>query len=194
MKKILFVMALFGLIQGCTTTSGGSDSSGSGPSTSRSFEMVAQDDRIATTANNMLASNSEITKKANISVESYNRVVLLTGQAPTAELRQQAVDLVKKVPDITRIFNQITIGTPTSPLVRSKDAATTANVKARMFATTNLKANNFKIITEDGTVYILGTATREQGDIAGKVARDSTGVQRVVKLIEYVSEDKKATT
>lgn len=184
MKKILLVMTVFAFIQGCATSGGDSDSA-AGPSTSRSFAMVSQDDRIATTANNLLASNNALMTQANISVASYNRVLLLTGQAPNADLRQQAVELVKKVPDVLRIFNQITIGTPTSPIDRSKDAAITANVKARMFATTNLHVNNFKIITEDGTVYILGKATREQGEIAGKVVRDSTGVKRVVKLIEY---------
>lgn len=184
MKNILLVMLFVGLLQGCVTGGGG----GLGME-SRSMETIQQDDQIGYIANSLIATDKTLTSQAHIVAVSYNHVVLLAGQAPTQELRQKAVELVKKVPNIKRIFNQITIGAPTSAVTRSKDAGITANIRARMLATTNLKSNYFKVVTEDGTVYILGLSTRQQGDIAAKVVQDSSGVKRVVKLIEYVPEN-----
>lgn len=194
MKKILLIVLLSGLLQGCFLAAGavvaGGAVAGGVATDPRPMDTIREDENITSLANNMIAANNTLATKTHISAVSYNRVVLLVGQAPTEEMRQQAVDLVKRVPNVKRIFNQITVGEPTSALRRSKDATITGNVKARMFATTNLQSNNFKIVTEDGTVYILGLATVQQGNIAAVVARDSSGVERVVKLIEYVPEDK----
>jgi len=197
MKKVLLIVLLSGLLQGCFLAAGavvaGGAVAGGVATDPRSMDTIREDENISSLANNMIAADSVLSTKAHISAVSYNRVVLLVGQTPTAEMRQQAVDLVKRVPNVKRIFNQLTVGEPTSALRRSKDASVTGNVKTRMFATTNLKSNNFKIVTEDGTVYILGLATVQQGDIAAIVARDSSGVDRVVKLIEYIPDDKKTT-
>jgi osmotically-inducible protein OsmY len=185
MKKKWLVLVLAGLLQGCITGSNGLGLEG------RSVETIQNDDQITQIATNMIATDQALTNKAHIVAVSYNYVLLLAGEAPTEELRQQAVELVKKVPNIKRIFNQIIVAQPISLLTRSKDTSITANIRARMLATTNLKSNNFKVVTDDGTVYILGLATRQQGDIAAKVVQDSSGVKRVVKLIEYLPDDAK---
>lgn len=183
MKNILLVSLFVGLLSGCITGKGGLGIEG------RKLETIQQDDQITYLGSNLIAADKTLSNQAHIVVISYNNVVLLAGQAPTEALREQAVEQVKKVPNIKRIFNQITIGEPTSALTRSKDASITGNVRARMLATTNLKSNYFKVVTEDSTVYILGLASRQQADIAAKVVQDSSGVKRVVKLVENLPED-----
>ncbi len=191
MKKIILSILVTVLLSGCmagAVVAGGAAGTSVG-SDRRSFQMMALDDRIASQARHQISYNPDLKAKAHIVVAVYNRVVLLAGQAPTPELRAQAVQIVQGVPKVRRIFNEIEIATPTSALTRSEDAATTANVKTRMLATTNLQSSRFKVVTEDGTVYLMGLASRKQADIASQITRNSTGVQKVVKLIEYSYDD-----
>lgn len=191
MKRIFAVVIailLTGLIQGCVA---GAFVAGGATGTSvardkRSFDTMADDQKITYQAQKQIAADAELNAKAHIVVVSYNKVVLLAGQAPTQELRAKAVQIAQSIPKVRRIFNEVTIGEPTSAIRRSQDAVITGNVKTRMIATTNLEASRIKVVTEDGVVYLMGLTTRRQADIAAIVARNSSGVQRVVKLIEYV--------
>jgi osmotically-inducible protein OsmY len=190
LKKILVIMGLALLLQGCIAgafvAGGAAGSSVAGDN--RSFETMSDDNQITYLAEQRYMANTTLANQTHLVVATYNHVVLLAGQAPTPELRDQMVQLVRTTPNvkIDRIFNEITVEKPTSAMRRSKDAATTANIRTRMLTTTNLKSNQFKIITENGTVYLMGLSTRKQADIAVAVVRNSTGVQRVVRLVQYM--------
>lgn len=191
MKKIFTVIFLSLLLQGCIASAfvaGGAAGTGVGAD-NRTFETLADDNNMSYQASQRIAANPTLVAQTHIVTAAYNRVLLLAGQAPTPELRDQVVQLAKGVPNVRRIFNEITLDQPTSAMRRSKDAAITTNVRARMLTTTNLKSTRFKIVTENGTVFIMGLSSRKQADIAAAVARNSTGVQRVVKLVEYVTPD-----
>jgi len=188
MKKIIFSLLVAMLLSGCVAgvlVAGGATAGGTIASDSRSVKTMAYDKQIAYRVQQQIYADPDLANQAHISAAVFNGVVLLVGQAPAADMRDKAAQLAQQVPHVRRIFNEITIGAPTSPLVRSKDTAITANVKARMLATTNLKSGEFKVVTEDGTVFILGLTSQNQAEIATTVARNSTGVKRVVKLIEY---------
>lgn len=188
MKKILVVLLLMGWIQtGCVAGAfaAGGATTGSFATDPRSFETIQEDEQITYQATRLLASNKALVDDAHVTAVSYNRVVLLTGETPNAQLRSEAAKIVQQVPGVKRIFNEIVIGESVSAYELSKDAMVTANVKARMLATTNLKSNEFKVVTENGTVFLLGLSSRKQANIAAEVARNSHGVKRVVKLVEY---------
>lgn len=191
MKNFFSIILTTLLLQGCIA--GAFMAGGAAGSTvatdKRSLKVMAADENISYQAARLIASNPDLLNNAHIVVVSYNGVVLMVGQAPTPEQRSQAVQIVQGIPKIKRIFNDITIGAPTSAFTRSEDAAITANVKARMLATTNLHSSQFKIVTENHVVYIMGLASRKQADIAGLVARNSSGVKKVVKLVEYTYDD-----
>lgn len=192
MKKILVVLLLTGWLQtGCVAGAfaAGGATTGSFATDPRSFEVINEDEQITYQATRLLASNKALVDQSHVAAVSYNKVVLLTGETPNAELRNQAAQIVQKVPNVKRIFNEIIIAEPVSAYALSKDAAITANVKARMLATTNLKSNEFKVVTENGTVFLLGLASRKQANIAAEVARNSHGVKKVVKLVEYPAPD-----
>lgn len=193
----LIVLSLALLLQGCIAAAavlaagGAATASGMLASDPRTFQVIKEDKDIASQINDKIANDPQMTSVTHISASSYNHVVLLTGEAYTAALRKQAADYAQQItkPPVKRIFNEITIGVPVSASVTSKDATITTKIKARMLATENLKSNNFKIVTENGTVFIMGIASRTQANMAADVAQKTEGVKRVVKLVEYEQMD-----
>jgi osmotically-inducible protein OsmY len=194
MKKyfyILSILLLSSLLQGCIAAGcvmAGSAVTGVVSSDKRSFKTMADDEKISYDISHQIAANPTLSQKAHIVAVSYNHVVLLAGQAPTADLRTQVEQIAQDQPNVRRIFDEITIGQPTTLKQRSTDAAITANVKTRMLATTNVDSSQIKVVTEDGVVYLMGLTSRQQSDAAASVARNSTGVKEVVKLMEYISD------
>jgi osmotically-inducible protein OsmY len=153
----------------------------------RTLQTIADDQSAAYLANRRLTADTELTKNARAVASVYHGTLLLTGEAPTEALRARAEQRVQNLKHVRRVYNQITIGSPIGMLKQSDDALVTSNVKARMLATTNLKSAQFKVITEDGTVYLMGWTSPEQANIAADVVHNSSGVKRVVKVVEYKS-------
>lgn len=188
MKKILFILSTAFLLQGCIA---GAIAGGSAATTvandKRSISTITEDEKVTYDANQHLLADEELVAKGHIVVATFNHNVLLTGQAPNEALRAKAEQIVRGVPYVKKIYNQIQIDEPTSTMTRSQDAFITGNVKSRMIATTNVKASQFKVVTENGTVYMMGLSSREQTGLAVEVARNSTGVKKIVKVVEYTS-------
>ncbi len=174
-------------LQGCASgvVAAGSAAGATVASDTRTVSTIADDVSIDYHAHEALVADKTLNTEAHIVAASYNHVLLLIGEAPTEQLKSRAEDLVKNLPDVNRIVNKITIEKPISLGQKSSDTVITTNVKARMLSTTNLKATHVKVITENATVYLLGKVSREQGGIAAEVARNSTGVKKVVKVFEY---------
>jgi len=153
----------------------------------RKIEKILTDERIAKMANDRLNQDVEIHENAHIEVTCFNQVVLLTGETPNPRMRQMAEHIVRGVPNIKRIYNQINIKPPTSTLTQASDAWITAKIKTQMLATKDLQSGTIKVVTENGIVYLMGTVNREQGEIAIDIARQVHGVQRVIKIFQYSS-------
>ncbi len=126
--------------------------------------------------------------QVHINVTSYNGVVLLTGEAPTAELRAHAERLVREVEKVRRVYNEITVAAPSSGLTRSSDTLITTKVKTRMLAEEDFDSGRVKVVTENGTVYLMGLVTKQEASVATEIARGTSGVQRVVRLFEYTDQ------
>jgi osmotically-inducible protein OsmY len=123
--------------------------------------------------------------RTHVNVTSYNRYVLLTGEAPTEEIRQDITALVLEVPNVRNVQNEVVVAGNASFTSRSSDTLTTSSVKGRLAQNKKIGANHVKVITENGTVFLMGLVTREEADEAAQTAATTSGVQRVVKVFEY---------
>jgi osmotically-inducible protein OsmY len=176
------------LLQGCVPlVIGGAAATGVAVATDpRSAGTLLDDQSIEFKAADRLFSDAELAKRAHISAISYNRVILLVGQAPDAALRRRAEDLMRGIPDIRRVYNEIAVAVPTGIGTRSKDALITTELKAKLTGDESVHSSHIKVVTEDGKVYLLGLVTRAEADRATDIARRISGVKRVVKVFEYV--------
>lgn len=151
----------------------------------RTVNTMFEDKKITCKALAQLTSEPHLKENSHISVATFNRVVLLVGQARTTELRHRAYELVQAVPNIRRINNEIIIAPPLSPKECSTDIWLTTKVKTAMVAEKGLNSTQIKVLSDDSVVYLLGLVTHEQADIATNVARQVNGVMKVVTLFEY---------
>lgn len=122
----------------------------------------------------------------HINVTSYNRTALLTGEVATAQIKADVEKLASEVANVKSVVNEVQIGPITSMSARTNDSYLTSKVKARFVDASKFSANHVKVVTEAGTVFLLGMVTRKEGDDATEIARTSGGVTKVVKLFEYI--------
>ncbi|MCB2068631.1 MAG: BON domain-containing protein [Ottowia sp.] len=125
----------------------------------------------------------------HVNVISYNRNVLLTGEAPDAGVRDQLPRLISVVPNVRGVTNDVQVAGHSSLTSRSNDTLITSKVKARMIDAASVQANQIKVVTEASTVYLMGMVTQQEADAATQVARTTDGVKKVVRVFEYISAD-----
>ena len=123
---------------------------------------------------------------SHINVVSYDGIVLLTGQVENQDLRSLAEDSIREIPKIRKIHNEIQIGGAISLVARGNDNWLQTKVKAQLLANEDVEGARIKVFVEDGIVYLIGVVPREQADAAVAVARTVFGIQRVVKVFDYV--------
>lgn len=150
----------------------------------RTSGTFVEDQGIELKAANQL--DQKFKDQVHINVTSYNRSVLLTGEAPTEALKQEAESLVRNVPNVRQTMNEVAVAAPTSFTSRSNDTLLTSKVKARFFDAAKFQINYVKVVTENGVVYLLGLVKHKEADDAVEIARTTSGVLKVVKLFEYI--------
>ena len=131
----------------------------------------------------------ELGDRAHVNVTSYNRQVLLTGEVPSEQAKQQAEQIVSRIENVKGIVNELAALPPSSLGQRSSDALITGQVKASLIDEKNLYVGAFKVVTERGVVYLMGRVTQREADKATQIARTISGVQRVVRIFEIISEE-----
>jgi osmotically-inducible protein OsmY len=124
---------------------------------------------------------------AHVSATSFNRRVLLTGQAPTEDEKRRIGELAQKIDNVRDVVNEITVGAAAGVTARGNDALITSNVKARMVNNGKFSPGHVKVLTEGGVVYLMGLVTAPEGEAAAEIARTTSGVNRVVKVFEYLN-------
>jgi osmotically-inducible protein OsmY len=127
--------------------------------------------------------------RIHVNITSYNRQVLLTGEVPTAQDKQLVEQTVAKVENVKAIVNELAVLGNTTLSQRSSDSLVTGKVKAGMVDAKDLYANAFKVVTERGTTYLMGRVTQREADRATEIARSVVGVQRLVRVLEIITED-----
>lgn len=130
-----------------------------------------------------------IGSRARVSVTSYNRQVLLTGEVLNEQDKKLVEQVVSRVENVASVVNELAIINSPSLVQRSSDVLITGQVKAMFVDAKDLYANAFKVVTERGTVYLMGRVTQREADRATEIVRGARGVQKVVRIFEIISED-----
>lgn len=125
-------------------------------------------------------------KTASISATSFNRQVLLTGQVPDEAARARATEVVKGVPEVRTVFNELSLSGLTSLTTDASDATLTGKVKTRLLRSERVPGANVKVVSETGVVYLMGLVTESEAREATEIARTTAGVTKVVTLFEYI--------
>ncbi len=179
---LLTVLAL----QGCAAVAiSGIAAGASVASDERTTGTVIEDQSIEFKIGRAISADKELDVQTHINTTSYNTIVLLTGEAPTEDFRQRAVELARNVEKVSHVHNEITIAAPSSLISRSSDSVITGKVKTKLLADKNVSGLKVKVVTEKGVVYLMGLSSKSQADKATDIARTTGGVQKVVKLFQY---------
>lgn len=174
------------LLQGCAAVAVGGAATGVAVvHDRRTAGTIVDDESIEVKAMGALNADKEIRNQTHLNVTSYNNVVLMTGETPTQQLSQRAYKIVSGLDKVKKVHNETVVAAPTSFGSRSNDALLTSKVKTRMIATKGFDSTLVKVVSERGIVYLMGLVTRDEGNLAGEIARQTEGVQKVVKLFEY---------
>ncbi|MBL8371325.1 MAG: BON domain-containing protein [Burkholderiaceae bacterium] len=130
--------------------------------------------------------------RARINVTSYNRRLLLTGEVANTKDKELAETLAGQVDNVTGVQNELEVANSPTFTERAEDGLITGKVKAGLVDTKQVSTNAFKVVTDRGIVYLMGRVTQREADIATQVARTTKGVQRVVRVLEIISEEELA--
>jgi osmotically-inducible protein OsmY len=192
MKRLFLLYILMLLNSGCSTiATGGAEVSGlSLLHDRRTSEALLVDERIEINAGIELNAHDDIRDQTHFNVTSYNGRVLVTGEAPTEQLRDKIIGLVRVISGIKLVHNEMVIAEPSTYASRSKDTLITTKVKAALSKVRNLPgfdATRVKVVTENGVVYLMGLLHQKEGNVATEIARREEGVKQVVKIFEYIN-------
>jgi osmotically-inducible protein OsmY len=149
----------------------------------RTVGTVTEDQGIETKAASRI---SERFKDPHVNITSYNRMVLLTGEAPDAATRSEVEKIARAVENVRGVYNEIAVSGNTALSARTNDSYLTSKVKARFIDQQKFNAIHVKVVTEANVVYLLGLVKRKEADDATEIARTTGGVQKVVKLFDYL--------
>jgi osmotically-inducible protein OsmY len=131
-------------------------------------------------------------QRVHINVTSYNRQVLLTGEAPNEQDKQLVEQVVSQVENIRNVVNEVSILGNSTLSQRSNDVAVTLRIKAALLDAKDLFSNSFKVVTERGTTYVMGRVTQREANRATDIITGTQGVQKLVRVLEVISEEELA--
>jgi osmotically-inducible protein OsmY len=188
LTKVVLGAALIGSVSGCVGLAMGGAAIGAMSASDRRT-IGAQTEDASINAKAELKMHQITGENGHINVTSYNRKVLLTGEVRDEAMKQAAEREVRAIANVVSVINELEIAGPSSYTSRSSDALITTKVKTSLVDMKTVSANSFKVTTERGVVYLMGLVTQREGNIAADVAKGVSGVQRVVKIFEYISEE-----
>ena len=163
---------------------GGAASGGLMAADRRSSGAFVDDQTIELKAGSRIA--TELGDKVHVNVTSYNRNVLLTGEAKDEVSKAKAESIAKAVETVVHVNNELTVGFVSSISDRANDVFLSSKVKARMVTENRFPANQVKVVTEASVVYLMGLVTKKEAEDATEIARSTEGVTKVVKIFEYI--------
>lgn len=193
MKKLVVSLALAGLLGGTLTACvplvvGGALLGGGLVATDRRTSGAQlEDEGIELRSNGRIREN--VGDRVHVNVTSYNRKVLLTGEVPNEQDKKLVEQIVSRVENVREIVNELAVQGSSTLTNRSSDSLVTGRVKAALVDAKDLYANAFKISTERGTTYVMGRVTQREATRATEVIRSVSGVQKLVRVLEIISEE-----
>ena len=173
------------LLQGCAPVLIGAGSAAAVTSLEdrRSTGTQLDDESIEVRTSNRIA--DRFGDRVHVNVTSYNRIALITGEAPDERARQEVEKIVLAVPGVRAATNDVQVAGISSYAARTNDSYLTTKVRGRLFDTKRVSPVHVKVVTEAGVVYLMGLVTEPEADEAVEIARTTGGVRKVVKVFEY---------
>ena len=153
----------------------------------RTSGTVLEDNGIQLKASNRISDS--LGERGHVNVTAYSRQVLLTGEVPSEQDKQLVEKIAANVDNVRSVLNELAVIGNSTLGQRSSDALVTSRVKANLVDAKDLYANAFKVTTERGTVYLMGRVTKREADRATEVVTATSGVQKLVRILEFISED-----
>lgn len=155
---------------------------------SRTVGSYVEDEVVETKAYvNLLEADSQL-QGASVGVTSFNGIVLLTGQAPSEQVRNLAEQIVANVRKVRRVHNEIEVSGSTSTLNDASDVWLTLKTKSQLLIDEGVPGHRIKVVTENGTVYLMGLVSQAEADAAVGIVSGLGGVQKIVKIFEYIDQ------
>lgn len=181
----LACIALLPVISGCAAVAvGGAVAAGVMVAEDRrTVGTMTEDEGVEQKASSRI---NEKFKDAHINVTSYNRMVLLTGEVPTAAAKADAERIARAVENVRSVFNELQIAGNTAMQARTNDSVITSKVKARFVDARKFSPVHVKVVTENSVVYLMGLVKKQEAADATEVARTTGGVTKVVRVFEYL--------
>lgn len=151
----------------------------------RSVGTIIHDNDASNAVLKNIDMDAELREQTHIVVATLNQLMLIAGQATTEAQRDRIYQIASKVPNLKRIYNEVTIQPPSSLGARSTDTWITTKVKTAFLAEKGLQSHDIKVVTEEGVVYLMGVVTPKQAELAADAASQVSRVRKVVKIFEY---------
>lgn len=166
---------------------GGAVVTGMSASDRRTTGAQLEDERIESRGAARL--REHLGERVHINITSYNRQVLLSGEVPNEQDKQLAEQVVARIENVRAIVNELAVLGQSTLTQRSSDALVTGRVKSNLIDARDISSSAFKVVTERGVVFLMGRVTAREADRATDLARRSSGVQKVVRLFEIITEE-----
>lgn len=183
----VLMLSLVLLLQGCATAIVAGAATGAVVAHDRrTVGSMVDDEAVEVKATGGIVADNQLKGQAHINVTSMNGIVLLSGEAVSAEARDRVLSQVRTIPSIRRIHNEVRVAPLSSFGDRSLDSWYTTKVKSRLLFTRDLDSTRIKVVTENTTVYLMGLVTQREGEIAANSAAQVGGIGGVVKLFEFI--------
>ncbi|WP_293268630.1 BON domain-containing protein [Neptunomonas sp.] len=153
---------------------------------SRTFGAYIEDEVIENKTLVNINKGSDTVKNAHISATSYNGILLLTGQVPHENAKQETEQISMQTRKVRKVHNELEISGPTSSIVRANDAYLTSRIKLQLLTNESAEGTRIKVVTENSSTYLMGLVTEQEAEAAVNIIRTIPGVQRIVKVFEYI--------
>ncbi|MFC3033031.1 division/outer membrane stress-associated lipid-binding lipoprotein [Pseudoalteromonas fenneropenaei] len=185
--RLATLLCALALLQGCAAAVVvGTTGAVTAANDRRTIGAQIDDNNIEIKSTLAIKGKPQLAEFTNITVISLNGIVLLVGQVPNEEMRQAAEAAMKDINGIRQIHNQVRIGSNITLSTQTHDTWLTSKVKTRLLADKHVSGNNIKVVTENGEVFLLGLVSQQEADLAVDIARNINGVERVIKVFEYL--------
>jgi osmotically-inducible protein OsmY len=172
-------------LQGCFLLVAGAAGGGALMATDRRTLGAQTEDR-EIQVKSLAQISQNLPDQAHVNVAVFNRRVLLTGEVPNDASKQKAEQIVRQLNNVNSIVNELAIQPASDLSSRTNDSYLETRVKTALIAEKNISANNFKVVCENGSVYLMGLVTRHEGTTGADVASRVPGVVQVVKVFQYI--------
>jgi osmotically-inducible protein OsmY len=186
LAQVIICTAVITQVTACfPIVAGGAAAGGAVAADRRTSGFYVEDENIELKAVKWAETN--LGEFAHVNITSYNRNVLLTGEVPDEAAKAKTLAYMKSIANVREVTDEIVVGPKSSLSSRSNDTYLTSKVKTKFVTENQFQANYVKVVTENSVVYLLGIVNKTEADAATEIARNTDGVDKVVKVFEYIN-------